>query len=80
MQRSAIAIICRLSVMRVYCDKPLKLGSCNFHKNVAQCFNSLPAKFDDEIRMGPLDLGTKSRVRWFSTSRRYISETVRDRA
>ena len=37
----------------------LKIGSCSFHKNVAQCLSSLLAKFDDEIQRGLLDLGLK---------------------
>ena len=88
MQRLAIVIICRLSssvvvclsVTRVYCDKTAKVRIVQFHKNVARCLIFLPAKVDDKIRRGLFDSGAKSRVGWFSTSRRYISETVRDRA
>jgi len=39
--------------------KRLQLGSCNFHWNAAQCLNSLPKKFNDKIRRGPLDLGAQ---------------------
>jgi len=41
---------------------------------------SLPAKFNYEIRRGPLDRGAQTGVGWFLTSRCYISETVRDKA
>jgi len=79
MHRSAIVIKCRLSVMQVHCDKMAAARIMQFSLNVARCFNSLPAKFDDKLRRGPLDLGAQSRVGWFSTSRRCISETVQDR-
>ena len=61
MQLSAIVIRCRLSVTRGYCvvTKRLKIGLCGFHQNVAQCLNSLPAKFGDEIQ-SPLDRGAQS--------------------
>jgi len=42
--------------------KRLTLGSCIFHYNVAQCRNSLPAKFDYEIRRSPLDTGAQTGV------------------
>jgi len=48
--------------------------------NVAQCRTSLPAKFDYEIRMGPLDREAQTVMGWFLTSRCYTLETVRDRA
>jgi len=76
-------IICCLSVClwrECIVTKLLQLGSGTFHWNVAQCLNSLPAKFDDKIRRGPLDLGTQTGVGLFLTSRCFISETVRDRA
>jgi len=57
MSRSAIVIVCRLSVSlcrlsvkRVYCDKMAVLGSCSFQQNVAQCLISLLAKFYSEIQ------------------------------
>jgi len=59
MQRSAIVIICRLSETRVYCDETAEARIMQFSKHVAQCLNSLPAKFDDKIRRWPLDLGLK---------------------
>ena len=31
------------------------IGSCGFIYNIAQCLNSLPAKFNDEIRRGLLE-------------------------
>jgi len=55
--------------------KWLKLGSCSFHHNVVQCLNSLPTKFDDEIRRG-----AQTRVGWFWTSRCYISEAMGDKS
>ena len=72
MQRSAIVIICRLSVFvclsvtRVYCDKTAEARMMPFYSNVAQCLNSLPAKFDSEIRRGPFDRGAQTGVGWFS--------------
>jgi len=60
--------------------KRLKIGLCSLHYNVAQFLNALPAKFDDKIRRGPLDMGVQSTVGYYSTSLRYISEIVRDRA
>jgi len=46
--------------------KRLKLGSSDFHSNVAQCLKSLPAKFDYEIRRSPLDREAQTAVGWFS--------------
>jgi len=46
--------------------KRLKPVSCSFYYNVAQCLNSLPAKFDSEIRSGSLDWGAQTGVVWFS--------------
>jgi len=44
-------------VPRVYCDKTAEARIMQFYSNVAQCRTSLPAKFDYEIRRGPLDRG-----------------------
>jgi len=44
MQRSAIVIICRLSSVIV------RLSSVCLSSVLAQCLNSLPAKFHSEIR------------------------------
>ena len=59
MQRSAIVIICRLSVTRVYCDKTAAVRIVQFSINVAQYLYSLPAKFDDKIRRRPSIWGLK---------------------
>jgi len=60
-----------LSVVCLWCEcivsKRLKLQSCSFHWNVAQCRSSLPDKFDSEIRRGsPWSGGARTVVRWFS--------------
>ena len=47
---------------RVYCDKTAKARIMQFSLNVAQCLNSLPGKFDYEIRRGPLDRGAQTGV------------------
>ena len=60
--------------------KRLQLGSCSFRWNVEPNALTLPAKLDDEIRRGPLDLGAQIRVQWFSTLQCCISATVRDSA
>ena len=44
---------------RVYCDKTAEARIMQFYSNVAQCRTSLPAKFDYEIRRGPLDRGAQ---------------------
>ena len=46
--------------------KRVKLGSCSLYYNIAKCLNSLPAKFDYEIRRGPLDRMVQTGVGWFS--------------
>jgi len=59
------SVVCRLFVVclsvRLWREcivtKWLKRGSCSFHYNVAQRISSLPAKFNNEIRKGPLDRG-----------------------
>jgi len=45
----------------VYFDKTAAVRIMQFplYKNVAQCLNFLPAKFNDKIRKRPLDLGFK---------------------
>ena len=65
--------VCHLSETRVYCDKTAEVSVMQFSLNVAQCLclPRLTTKFE-----GALNLGAQSRVGWFSTSRRYISETV----
>jgi len=71
-------VVCRLSRRECIVTKRLKLGSCRFHKNVAQCLTSSTARFDGEIRRGSLDRGLK--LKWGSFWLRdacYISETVR---
>ena len=63
--------------------KMLKIGPPGFHCKVTEYLSIKPGKFRDEIRRGypsSDDRGTQTRVWYFSTSRRYISETVRDRA
>jgi len=49
-----LSVVCLSSVVtRVYCDKTAEVRIMQFSpKNVAQCHNSLPAKFDNEIRRG----------------------------
>jgi len=85
MQRSTIAIMCRLSVV-VVCNvgvlwkKQLYLESRCFHGKIAQCFSFASYYLDDDIRRDSLDPGAQTRVGWFSTSWRYISETARDKA
>ena len=46
------AVVCLSVMTRVYCDKMAEVRIMEFHWNVAQCLNSLPAKCDDEILRG----------------------------
>ena len=57
--------------------KWLKLESRYFHYNAA---HHPACKFENEIRKVSPRSGAQTRVGWFSTSRRYIFEMVRDRA
>jgi len=66
MLRSAIVIVCRLSVTQVYCDKTAEARIMQFHYNVAQCLSSLPAEFDSEFRRESPWSGAQTGVRWFS--------------
>ena len=52
-----------------------------FYQNVTQCCISLPEKFYDKIRRGPLDRGLKLEWGVFDIAMLYsMSETVRNRA
>jgi len=68
---SAIAIKCRLSATRVYCDKTAEARIMQFSINVAQCINSLPFKFDYEIQRESPRSGAQT-----MTSRCCISRSV----
>ena len=41
-------VVCLSFVTRVYCDKTAAVRIMQFSLNIAQCLNSLPAKFDDK--------------------------------
>ena len=65
-------MICCLSVgglSVVYYDKMAEVRICGFYYNVAQCLNCLTVPVDGEIRRGPLERMTQTRVEWFLTSR-----------
>jgi len=50
-------VVCNASACIM--TKRLKLGTCSFYQNIAQCHNSLDAKFNDKIRRRPLDIRLK---------------------
>jgi len=62
----------------VYCDKTAEASIMQFSLKCKQCLSSLPAKFDDEILRGYRQLEAQTRVGWFPTSQRYISEMMLD--
>jgi len=72
-----LSVCCRLSVTRGYCDKTAKARFMQFSLSVAQYLNSLPAKFDYQIRRGSCLSGAQTGFGWFLTSRCYTSEAVR---
>jgi len=73
---SFVVMICCLSVKPLYCDKMVKDRILRFSLKCSPVPQLFACQVYDEIRRRfPL-----SGVGWFLTLRRYISETVRDRA
>jgi len=60
---SVVCVSVCLSVCRLWSEcimtKRVRLGSCSFNENVAQCRTTLLAALDYEIQGGPLDRGLK---------------------
>jgi len=60
-----VSVVCLsvcLSGTRVYCDQTVEVRIMQFSINVAQCLDSLFAKFDDEIREESSQSGAQAEV------------------
>ena len=72
---SVVCHLCRECIVTRW----LKLGSCGFHIKVAKDLNFSIVSVTRNSKGSPWS-GAQTSVGWFSTSRPFISETVRDRA